>query len=85
MAIAMPASHAANPATLKPGVDLPGIDLRSMNLGQSADSIDYRRACECDPQCQAYAFVDLGVPESAARCWLRKTPPPTDHSALSRH
>jgi hypothetical protein len=60
--------------TIETGVDRPGGDYRSFDVGD-ASAATCRRACGEDRRCRAYTFVRLGVQGKLARCWLKDSVP----------
>jgi len=61
-------------AGLEPGVDRPGSDYRSFDLGYPRPE-DCQNACLAEPQCAAFTYVNPGVQGPNARCWLKNQVP----------
>jgi hypothetical protein len=65
---------------LEPGVDRPGMDYRSFDLGYPRPD-DCRNACLSEPQCVAFTYVNPGVQRANARCWLKgQVPQPVQNN-----
>ena len=70
MAFAPTATVRAQEGTDLPGMDLaPGFDLRSDSPALC------KKACDENPQCQAWTYVRPGVQGPKARCWLKSGVP----------
>jgi hypothetical protein len=57
------------------GVDRPGMDYRNFLL-DSADPNDCAKACNNDPRCAAFTYVNPGVTGPKAHCFLKSGVPP---------
>jgi 1-phosphatidylinositol phosphodiesterase len=65
-----PASPGSSSAGLEFGIDRPGGDYRSFDLGVPRPE-DCRDACLADPGCASFTYVNPGVQGPSARCWLK--------------
>jgi 1-phosphatidylinositol phosphodiesterase len=79
------AEYTGQPLEAQPGaippfeldVDRPGSDLQSLDLPEPRAEL-CREACLLEPRCQAFTYVNQGVPGPSARCRLKTSaPPPT--------
>lgn len=61
-------------ATLEPGFDRPGYDLRVID-GLAAPE-QCRQACLDDNLCHAFTWVQAGVQGDQTRCWIKTDVPP---------
>lgn len=68
----------AEPASVELGVDRPGADYFSVEIG--ADFNICKTMCEDDARCQAYTYVHPGVQGPSAVCWLKSAAPPPQAS-----
>jgi hypothetical protein len=69
----------APPNTLEFGVNRPGQDLTSIELAV-ASALECQKACDGNPNCRAFTFVNPGVQGPNARCWLKSgVPAPQSH------
>jgi hypothetical protein len=57
----------------EPGVDRPGSDYTSFDIGNSAGRC--QSACLKDARCRAWTFVKPGIQGPSARCWLKSAVP----------
>lgn len=73
----MPAGEVA--ATLEPGFDRPGYDLRVID-GLAAPE-QCRQACLDDNLCHAFTWVQVGVQGDQTRCWIKSDVPPQREDA----
>ena len=55
---------------LEPNTDRPGMDYTSFDL-PTADPSLCEQACNGDPNCLAFTYVNPGVQGASARCWLK--------------
>ena len=66
-------------ATLEPGFDRPGYDLRVID-GLAAPE-QCRQACLDDNLCHAFTWVQAGVQGDQTRCWIKSDVPPQREDA----
>ena len=66
-------------ATLEPGYDRPGYDLRVID-GLAAPE-QCRQACLDDNLCHAFTWVQAGVQGDQTRCWIKTDVPPQREDA----
>jgi PAN domain-containing protein len=74
LAVVLMVSPAAFAQTYEPGIDRPGGDYRSFDLG-APNAAQCAAACMADGQCAAYTYVNPGVQSANARCWLKNAIP----------
>jgi len=55
---------------LEPNTDRPGMDYTSFDLPTANPSL-CEQACNGDPNCLAFTYVNPGVQGASARCWLK--------------
>lgn len=65
VSIALVDSFALEPNTDRPGMDYSNFDLPSANPSLC------EQACNGDPNCLAFTYVNPGVQGASARCWLK--------------
>jgi hypothetical protein len=64
----------------EPGTDRPGSNYRNFDLEQP--DVDFCvEACQKDPRCKAFTYVNPGVQGPKARCWLKDAVPPAKSSS----
>lgn len=74
-----PAASGPVTATLEPGFDRPGYDLRVID-GLAAPE-QCRQACLDDNLCHAFTWVQAGVQGDQTRCWIKTDVPPQREDA----
>ena len=66
--------------SLEPDTDRPGNNYRNFDLEQP--DMDFcLDACQKDPRCKAFTYVNPGVQGPKARCWLKDAVPPAESSS----
>jgi hypothetical protein len=66
--------------SLEPDTDRPGNNYRNFDLEQP--DVDFcLDACQKDPRCKAFTYVNPGVQGPKARCWLKDAVPPAKSSS----